>query len=96
MMVGVVFPPIAGIMLVDYYLLRTHRALLDATRQEGTLPDSTATPFMNVIALFSCGVAAVSGYVITAGIPALNAIAISGALYWLLSHLKQIIVKRVS
>ncbi|WP_406707062.1 cytosine permease [Sodalis sp.] len=29
---GVLFPPIAGIMLVDYYVLRTHRTLLDATR----------------------------------------------------------------
>lgn len=96
MMVGVVFPPIAGIMLVDYYLLKTHRAVLDASRQEGTLPDNASTPFINVVALFSWGIGAVSGFVITEGIPALNAIAIAGVLYWVLSYLKQICVKRVS
>ncbi|WP_406706507.1 purine-cytosine permease family protein [Sodalis sp.] len=96
MMVGVVFPPIAGIMLVDYYLLKTHRAVLDASRQEGTLPDNASTPFINLVALFSWGIGAVSGFVITEGIPALNAIAIAGVLYWVLSYFKQICVKRVS
>lgn len=90
MMVGVVFPPIAGIMLVDYYLLRTPRAVLEATRQEGKLPDSASTPFVNVVALFSWGLGAVSVFVITVGVPALNVIAIAGVLYWVLSHLKQI------
>ncbi|MGP4139978.1 purine-cytosine permease family protein [Sodalis praecaptivus] len=96
MMVGVVFPPIAGIMLVDYYLLKTHRAVLDASRHEGTLPDNASTPFINLVALFSWGIGAVSGFVITEGIPALNAIAIAGVLYWVLSYFKQICVKRVS
>lgn len=41
---GVLFPPIAGIILVDYYVLRTHRTLLDATREHHALPDASATP----------------------------------------------------
>lgn len=43
-LLGVLFPPIAGVMLVDYYVLRTHRALLDATRARHALPDAAATP----------------------------------------------------
>lgn len=40
---GVLFPPIAGVTLVDYYILRTHRKLLDFTRSHDTLPDASST-----------------------------------------------------
>ena len=40
---GVVFPPIIGIMLVDYYLLRSHRKITDESRRTGQLPNETPT-----------------------------------------------------
>ncbi|KYP97702.1 hypothetical protein BG74_01010 [Sodalis-like endosymbiont of Proechinophthirus fluctus] len=39
-LLGVLFPPIAGIIMVDYYVLRTHRTLLDAMPERYTLPDA--------------------------------------------------------
>ncbi|MEI7066067.1 cytosine permease, partial [Dickeya chrysanthemi] len=39
-LLGVFFPPIIGVMLVDYYILRTSRAQLDESRRRGELPDA--------------------------------------------------------
>lgn len=40
---GVVFPPIIGIMLVDYSLLCSSRKILDDSQLTGKLPDETVT-----------------------------------------------------
>lgn len=40
---GVMLPPIIGIMLVDYYLLRGSRKILDDSQLTGKLPDETVT-----------------------------------------------------
>ncbi|WP_269763716.1 hypothetical protein [Xenorhabdus bovienii] len=32
-----------GMLLVDYYILRTHRKMLDESRQKGNLPNETST-----------------------------------------------------
>jgi cytosine permease len=37
--IGVVVPPIAGIMIAEYFVVRTRRHRLDAFRQRGELPD---------------------------------------------------------
>ncbi|MCX2959133.1 MAG: hypothetical protein N6V49_10335, partial [Serratia symbiotica] len=40
---GVVFPPIIGFMLVVYYLLRSSRKILDDSQLTGKLPDVSVT-----------------------------------------------------
>jgi cytosine permease len=72
---GIAFPPIAGIMIADYYVVRRHRAALDRSRLAGTLPaqEEAINPRMLL--------AWAAGYVVRAGIPALNALLCSFIVY---------------
>ena len=42
-LLGVVFPPIAGIMVAEYFVVRTHRAELEASRAVDRLPATAPT-----------------------------------------------------
>lgn len=83
-MLGILFPPIAGVMMVDYYLIRNSRALLDATRHQGKLPASEATPAVGWTALCAWLVGSIAGFTVQVGIPSLNALLAASAVYWLL------------
>ncbi len=78
---GVVFPPIAGVMLVDYYILRTSRQLFDAARAEQKLPTEASTPQIGWLAVFACVVGTLAGLGIKFGIPSLNSILVAGLVY---------------
>ncbi len=78
---GVFFPPIIGVMLVDYYLLRTSRRLLDDSRQQGTLPEEKQTPAIGWMAIVASLVGSGVGIVIEWGIPALNSLLAASVLY---------------
>lgn len=81
---GVLFPPIAGIMLVDYYILRTHRDLLDFTRRHGTLPDAASTPQIGWPAIAAWLLGSAVGFTIEVGIPSLNSLFTASLLYWII------------
>src|SRR5476649_691218 len=83
-LLGVVFPPIAGVMLCDYYLLRTSRALLDQTRARNTLPSSASTPAIGWSAIVACMAGTMAGVAIEYGIPSLNSLLTSVVVYGLL------------
>ncbi|WP_342462648.1 cytosine permease [Arsenophonus apicola] len=83
-MLGVIFPPIAGVMLVDYYILKTSRKILDETREKGLLPDESTIPHVGWPAIIASILGACGGLIFNFGIPAINSILISGILYWLL------------
>ena len=85
-LLGVIIPPIISVMMVDYYILRNHRSVLDRSRENGILPDST--PVIGWLAVISCAAGSAAGIMITAGVPTLNSLVIAGALYYLLSKLK--------
>lgn len=78
---GVVFPPIIGVMLVDYYLLRTHRNALDLSRQQGGLPQET--PLIGWAAIFSSIVGSLCGLLIEWGVPTITSLLVAGVIYWL-------------
>lgn len=79
---GVVFPPIIGIMLVDYYILRSHRKILDESRARGELPNQTPTiGWAAIIASIAGGVV---GLVTEWGIPTINSLLAASLLFWLL------------
>ncbi|RLM19639.1 allantoin permease [Brenneria alni] len=84
-LLGVLFPPIIGIMLVDYYILRTHRALLTDSRQKGKLPGIEQTPLIGWSAIVASLAGSIVGLTIEWGIPALNSILAASILYWLTS-----------
>jgi cytosine permease len=78
--IGVVVPPIAGIMIVDYFLLRRHREQLRESASNGTLPGRQEK--LNPVTLFAWAVACVVGYVLQWGIPAINSLICAAVLYY--------------
>jgi cytosine permease len=84
-LLGVAFPPVGAIIVVDYFLLRTHRRELDEVRRSGRLPSSV--PAWNPVGLISWLVASVGGYYLTWGIQSVNSLVIAGVLYFVLSKL---------
>ncbi|WP_323637159.1 cytosine permease [Pectobacterium polaris] len=85
-LLGVLFPPIIGVMLVDYYILRTHKALLDISRAEGQLPDSAQTPLIGWSAIIASIVGAIVGLAFEWGVPAFNSLLAASLLYWVIQH----------
>ncbi|WP_342221056.1 cytosine permease [Candidatus Fukatsuia endosymbiont of Tuberolachnus salignus] len=90
-LLGVVFPPIAGVMLVDYYILRTSRHLLDVTRQRQTLPESTQ--LMGWPAVAACILGAIGGMTIELGIPSFNSLIIACVVYGILVKVSALLKK---
>jgi cytosine permease len=84
-LLGVAFPPVGAIMVVDYFLLRTSRRELDEAREAGRLPNQV--PLWNPVGLVTWLVASVAGYYITWGIQSVNSLIIAGVLYFVLSKL---------
>jgi cytosine permease len=82
-LLGVLFPPVIGVMLVDYFILRSDREVLDATRRNGTLPDEIKTKKIGWLAIAASLLGGVSGYCITIGVPAVNSILVACIFYWL-------------
>lgn len=76
---GVAFPPIAGIMVAEYFIVKKWRGDLDATREAGTLPTAAPriVPATIIIWIVSAGI----GYFITWGIPPILALLTSMVLY---------------
>ncbi|BES83726.1 cytosine permease [Pectobacterium araliae] len=85
-LLGVLFPPIIGVMLIDYYILRTHRTLLDTSRAEGQLPDSAQTPLIGWPAIISSIVGAIVGLAFEWGIPAFNSLLAASLIYWVIKR----------
>ncbi|PAV04673.1 cytosine permease [Arsenophonus sp. ENCA] len=88
-MLGVIFPPIAGVMLVDYYILKTSHKLLDETREKGLLPSDSDIPLIGWSAIISCIFGTVVGITFTFGIPSLNSILVAGIAYWILMKFRK-------
>ncbi len=80
---GVAIPPVAGIMIVDYFVLRRSRAQLDEARRSGRLPASAEG--WNVPALVAWAVGFLTGYFVHAGVPSINSLVAAGVAYWLLT-----------
>ncbi|MBP2076898.1 purine-cytosine permease family protein [Oceanobacillus polygoni] len=78
---GVLVPPIAGIIVVEYFILKTNRKILDETRKNGTLPSNVEKMHPITIIAWASGFAA--GYMITVGIPSINSLLVSGVVYYL-------------
>ncbi|MFC0225578.1 cytosine permease [Serratia aquatilis] len=82
---GVVFPPIIGVMLVDYYILRTHRDALDASRSRGELPQKT--PLIGWTAIIASIIGSTIGLMTEWGVPTINSLIAASLTYWLFNLL---------
>jgi cytosine permease len=81
---GVAFPPVAAIMVVDYYVLKTHRRELEATRSSG-LP--AWCPNWNVSGWAAWIASALVGYYVHWGIASVNSLVVAAVLYYGLARL---------
>jgi cytosine permease len=77
--IGVIVPPISGIMIAEYFVVRTWRDRLDASRQRGELPGQPARWVLACLAVWITSAAA--GYWVHFGIPAMNSVLLAFLLY---------------
>ncbi|MGW0782768.1 purine-cytosine permease family protein [Streptomyces sp. NPDC002913] len=78
-LLGVLFPPIAGIMVAEYFVSRVFRAPLDESRPSGSLPPSA--PSWVPASLGIWAVAAVVGKYVDWGLPSINSVVVAFVLY---------------
>jgi cytosine permease len=84
-LLGVAIPPIAGIMVAEYYVVRRYRAELEEGRRTGRLP--ATVELINPVMLVSWLAGSLVGHYVNWAIPALNALITSLVLYVVLSLL---------
>jgi len=78
---GVAVPPVAGIMFVDYYILKRHRKVLDETRAKETLPSECEQ--WNPVTMVTWLISFLIGYFVKDfGIPAINSLLAAAILYY--------------
>ncbi|GAA2868266.1 cytosine permease [Streptosporangium fragile] len=82
-LLGVVTPPVAGIMVAEYFVLKRWRPVLDASREQGRLPETEPTWVPATLVVWAG--AALVGWLSDAyqwvGIPALNSLLLAGVGY---------------
>jgi cytosine permease len=81
-LLGVSIPPIAGVMVVDYYLLRRYRPELRESGEQGALPPTVE--LWNPVTIVSWIAGSLVGYYVHWAIPALNAFIVTAVLYYAL------------
>ncbi|ACS86965.1 purine-cytosine permease family protein [Musicola paradisiaca] len=84
-LLGVLFPPIIGVMLVDYYVLKTHRVVLFLSRKRGELPNNAQTPYIGWPAIAASLVGSTVGATMSWGVPAFTSLLVASLLYWLIN-----------
>jgi cytosine permease len=77
--IGILLPPVAGIMIAEYFVVRSWRAELAESRRNGLLP--ATTPEWVPAGLVAWAAAAVVGYTIQVGIPAVNSLVVGFVVY---------------
>ncbi|WP_033288665.1 purine-cytosine permease family protein [Amycolatopsis jejuensis] len=76
---GYLFPPVAGIMLAEYFVVRAFRPLLDASRTSGQLPPTA--PRWVPATLVVWALSALAGALLDLGSPSITALVTAFALY---------------
>lgn len=76
---GVAFPPIAGIMVAEYFIVRRWRPELDAAREAGRLPEDA--PMWVPATLVIWVASALVGEYVTVGLPSINSLVVAFVLY---------------
>lgn len=77
--IGVLAPPVAGVIIAEYFVVRRFRAELDRARESGTLPDGGADWMPLSLVCWAAG--ALVGEYLDSGIPAINSVVTALVLY---------------
>lgn len=78
-LLGVVFPPIAGIMVAEYFVARIWRPELERSRLVGELPRTAPTWVPASLAIWAT--AALFGHFVEWGLPSVNSVVVAMVLY---------------
>lgn len=78
-LLGVVFPPVSGIMIAEYFVVKRWRAELEASRRIDAVPASA--PVWVPATLIAWAVAALVGQFVQWGLPSVNSLVVGFALY---------------
>jgi cytosine permease len=76
---GVAFPPIAGIMVAEYFVVKQWRPELDRSRDAGTLPETAPTWVPATLVIWV--LAALVGRFVAWGLPSINSLIAAFVLY---------------
>lgn len=76
---AVAFPPIVGIVVAEYYVVKTWRGDLDRSRADGRLPETSPTWVPATLLVWV--VSALVGYVVQVGLPSINSLVLAFVLY---------------
>jgi cytosine permease len=76
---AVAFPPIVGIVVAEYYVVKTWRKDLDRSRAEGRLPESSPTWVPTTLVVWV--VSALVGHFVHVGLPSINSLVLAFVLY---------------
>ncbi len=94
-LLGIAVPPVAGIMLVDYYVLKRDRKTLEESKVSGRLPEQCES--WNPITIASWIIAFLVGYFVKDfGIPAINSLVSAGLVYFLGMKAYALVTKQAS
>jgi len=93
MLLGAAIPPIAGIVIVDYFVFKRDRNVLNESKKSGGLPSSCE--IWNPIAMVSWVCAFLVGYIYReSGVSTLNSLIVSAVLYFILMKIVGAIQKK--
>lgn len=82
---GILFPPIAAIIVADYFVLKTWRRELDESRARNALPDTVANWVPAGLIAWAAGY--VVGKFVLFGVPSINSLVAAFLVYLLLGRL---------
>lgn len=84
-LLGIAVPPVGGIVVVEYFLIRRYKAELESSRERGVLPRIYES--WNPITLISWIGAFLVGEFVKWGIPSINSLVVAGVAYFVLSKI---------
>lgn len=79
---GTYLPPVAAIIVVDYYILKRNRQILDESREVGQLPGKVE--IWNPVSIIAWIIGGLCGQFITWGIPSITSLVVGGLSYFVL------------
>ena len=89
---GVLMPPICGIIVADYYVLRRSKKVLEESRAKGVLPKTAEN--WNPMAIIAWIIATICGEFMTIGIGSINSLIISFVAYLILMKIYMSVTKK--
>lgn len=81
-LLGIIFPPVVGVMIVGYFCVKENAEKLNQSRDANTLPGDDITPLIGWDAIFCCLLGSFVGAIDRCGVPAINSLLVAMVSYW--------------